>query len=146
MLRSLDATVPRMSLRASHESPDRKRDRVIVRDLRARGVIGVDPDERTAEQEILLQLVLETDTRPAAASDDIADALDYRALTEAVRAYVASARPFLVEKLAAGIARICVVGFGADRACVRVEKPGVLPGVGAVGVEIERGRADFSDP
>jgi dihydroneopterin aldolase len=49
-----------------------------------------------------------------------------------------------LEALAADIARIAVIDFGADKATVRVEKPGALRFARSVGVEIERSRADFS--
>jgi len=95
---------------------------------------------------VLLQLTLFTDLSSAGHSDDLADSIDYRALTQAITAYVGESRHYLVEALAEGIAEIAVVAFGAERVRVRVEKPGALAGVGAVGVEIERGREDFTDP
>ena len=57
--------------------------------------------------------------------------------------YVERSRHFLVEALAEAIAGIAVVAFGAAEVRVRVEKPGALAGVGAVGVEIARGAEDF---
>ena len=82
-------------------------------------------------------------SRTAAASDAIEDSLNYRSLTKAVVSHVESSSRFLVEALAADLARIAVVEFGADRARVRVEKPGALRFAQSVGIEIERGRADF---
>ena len=118
-------------------------DRILIRDLRLRGIIGLNDWEREKQQEILLNLTLGFDCRAAGASDDVADALNYRTLTKAIIAYVESSAHFLVEALAAAIARIAVVDFGAERAVVRVEKPGALRFADSVGVEIERRRADF---
>ena len=118
-------------------------DRILIRDLMVRGIIGLNDWEREKKQDILINLVLYVDCRVAGASDDVEDALNYRTLTKAVIAYVESSKHFLVEALAAGLSRICVVEFGAERAVVRVEKPGALRFAESVGVEIRRGRADF---
>ena len=121
-----------------------QQDRILVRDLRVRGIIGLNDWERKKEQDILINLALEVDCRAAGASDDVADALNYRTLTKAVIAYTETSAHFLVEALAAGIARICVVEFGARRAVVRVEKPGALRFADSVGVEIARRPSDFA--
>lgn len=121
-----------------HES-----DRIVIRNLLLRGIIGINDWERKQRQDILINITLDTDLRAAGASDDVADALNYRTLTKAVIAYVEGSDHFLVEALAAAIARICVVDHGAARAVVRVEKPGALRFAESVGVEISRGRDDF---
>lgn len=118
-------------------------DKILIRDLLVRGILGLNEWEREKEQDILINLVLEVDTRAAARSDDIGDSLNYRSLTKAVLAHVESSSRFLVEALAADIARIAVVDFGAARVKVRVEKPGALRFAQSVGVEIERVSADF---
>ena len=117
-------------------------DRVIVRDLLLRGIIGINDWEREKRQDILINLVLETDMRAAGASDDIADCLNYRTITKRIIAYVEESAPYTVEALATAIARICVEG-GALHTQVRVEKPGALRFAESVGVEIERGPEDF---
>ena len=119
-------------------------DRIIIRDLALRGVIGINDWEREHRQDILLNLVLEVDTRVAAASDDIDQSLNYRTLTKAIAALVEGSSFHLIESLAEAVARLCVVDFGAGSARVRVDKPGALRWARSVGVEIERGADDFS--
>jgi FolB domain-containing protein len=118
-------------------------DKILIRDLLVRGILGLNDWEREKKQDILINLTLEVDTRAAAASDDIEDSLNYRSLTKAVVSHVESSSRFLVEALAADLARIAVVDFAADRVRVRVEKPGALRFAHSVGIEIERSRADF---
>jgi len=113
-------------------------DRILIRDLLVRGIIGINDWEREKKQDILINLELEHDLRPAAASDDVRDALNYRTLTKAVIAHVEESSYFLLEALAEGIARICLQ-HGAERVRVRVEKPRALRFASSVGVEIERG-------
>ncbi len=119
-------------------------DTVIIRDLLVRGIIGVNDWEREKRQDIVINLSLSVDARAAGASDDIADALNYRTLTKRVIAHVETAEPYLVEALAHQIARIAIVDFGAQRAKVRVEKPGALRYAHSVGVEVERTAADYA--
>ena len=118
-------------------------DKIFIRDLKLRGIIGLNDWEREKKQDILVNLTLWVDCRAAGVSDDVDDSLNYRTLTKAVIAYVDSSAHFLVEALATAIARICVVDFGAERAVVGVEKPGALRFAESVGVEICRGPDDF---
>ena len=116
-------------------------DKVIIRNLRARGIIGVNTWEREKPQEILINLVLFTDTRAAEASDDIANCVNYRTVAKKVLAHAESAARYTVEALAGDLARLCLEEPGVVRVQVRVEKPGAVRFADAVGVEIERARA-----
>jgi FolB domain-containing protein len=118
-------------------------DKILVKDLLLRGIIGINEWERENQQDILINLTLFTDIRPAGTSDRVEDILNYRTITKAIIAHVEQSRYYTVEALATAVARICVVDYGADRALVRVEKPGALRFAQSVGVEIERERADF---
>lgn len=118
-------------------------DRIFVRDLRLRGIVGINDWEREKKQDIVVNLTLWGDLSRAGASDSIDDTLNYRTLTKDVIAYVETSSHFLVEALAAALARICVVDHAAERATVRVEKPAALRFADSVGVEIERRRGDF---
>ena len=120
-------------------------DKIIISDLLLRGYIGFQPWELEKKQDILINLTLYADARRAGESDDVTDALNYKTITKAIIAHVEddATRHNLVESLAAAIARLCIEG-GAERAVVRVEKPGALRFARSVGVEIERTREDFA--
>lgn len=117
-------------------------DRILVRDLRCRGIIGVNPDERVRTQDVIVNLVLHTDTRAAAASDDLADTVDYDSLSRRVSDLVATSEFQLVERLAEEIARIGLTDAQVSRVEVTVEKPTALRDAASVGVSIARDRAD----
>jgi FolB domain-containing protein len=119
-------------------------DKVIIKDLLLRGIIGINPDERVNKQDILVNVVMYTDTRPAAASDDIERAVNYRTIGKRIIQHVEASADLLVEKLVEDIARLIVTEYAVERVVVRVEKPGALRFAGSVGVEIERARADYS--
>ena len=117
-------------------------DKVVIRDLLARGIIGINTWEREQPQDILINITVETDTRKAAETDDIADCVDYRALAKRVREHAETAARLTVEALANDLARICLQQAGAQRVTVRVEKPGAVRFAASVGVEVERSRDD----
>ena len=118
-------------------------DRLVIRNLRVRGIIGINDWERKNRQDILINLTLEVDTSAAVKSDDVEDSLNYRSLTKEVIRFVEASSFNLVEALAEGVAAVCVRDFGATRVRVRVEKPGALRFAESVGVEIDRGSEDF---
>lgn len=118
-------------------------DKIIIRDLLLRGIVGINPDERVNRQDILINIALYADIRPAAQSDDIADAVNYKTITKRVIEHVEASSDYLVEKLVSDIARLILTEFPVERVQVRVEKPGALRFARSVGIEIERTRADF---
>jgi len=115
-------------------------DKIIIKDLRAHGILGVFPHERETPQEILINITVYTDTQRAAQADDIADCVDYDALANKVKAHAESAQRFTVEALANDLAEICLQEKGVEKVNVRVEKPSAVPSAQSVGVEVERTR------
>ena len=120
------------------------KDKILVRGLLLRGILGINDWERKKPQDILINLTLDVDCARAGDSDDVGHALNYRTLTKKIIAYVEESSHYLVEALATAIARICVLEFAAEQVVVRVEKPGALRFAESVGVEIRRSRADFA--
>ncbi|MFV1989038.1 MAG: dihydroneopterin aldolase [Gemmatimonadota bacterium] len=118
-------------------------DLILIRDLRVRGIIGINDWERKNPQDILISLEIVVDARLAGLTDDMDDSLNYRTIAKDIIAYVESSEHFLVEALATEIARIVTIGHGASRVMVRVEKPGALRFAESVGIEIERTPDDF---
>ena len=118
-------------------------DRIFIRDVLARGILGVNDDERRERQDVLVNLELWVDTRAAAASDDLRESVNYRAVCKRVVAHVETAQPLLVERLASELARLVLTEFPVGRVRVRVEKPGALRYARSVGVEIERVPEDY---
>jgi FolB domain-containing protein len=117
-------------------------DQVIIRDLLARGVIGIHDRERERPQDILINAVLYTDIHAAAQSDSIVDCVDYSKLARKLIAHAESAARFTVEALVSDLARICLEEPGVQGVRIRVEKPGAVRFSRSVGVEIERFRGE----
>jgi FolB domain-containing protein len=114
-------------------------DQIQIKDLFLRTIIGINEQERRNRQDVLINITLYADTQAAGASDDIEDAVNYRTIAKRVIALVEGSQFYLVEKMAAEIAAICLEDPRVERARVRVEKPGALRFARSVGVEIERG-------
>lgn len=79
-------------------------DRIELTGLRVRGNHGVFEHERRDGQEFIVDLVLWVDSRPAAASDDLNDTVDYGALAQRAHDIVAGEPRNLIETVAAEIA------------------------------------------
>ena len=122
---------------------DSQLDRIIIRDLLVRGIIGINPEERQNRQDIVVNATMWADTRAAAASDNIADAVNYRTISKALIAHIESAQPLLVERLAADLVKICFeLDTRVQAVELAVEKPGALRFGRSVGVIIYRRREE----
>ena len=117
-------------------------DQIQIKDLLLRTIIGINEEERRNRQDVLINIVLYSDTRAAGASDDIEDAVNYRTITKRVIKRVEESEFYLVEKLAAEIAAICLEDPRVEAVDVRVEKPGALRFARSVGVEVHRTRSE----
>ena len=115
-------------------------DKILIQDLLIRGIIGIHDWEREKKQDILINIEMEADCRPAGLSDDFMDAVDYRAVTKNVIALVEGSEFFLVERMAEEIAGICLEDTRVEAVRVRVEKPGAVRFSRSVGVQVERRR------
>jgi FolB domain-containing protein len=116
-------------------------DRIVIEGLLVRGIVGINPEERQNLQDIIIDVTLSVDTRPAATSDDIADAINYRTVTKAIIEHVETGKPMLVERLAAEIASLCLdFDPRIEQVEVEVHKPGALRFAESVGVVITRDR------
>jgi len=115
-------------------------DKVIIKNLLARGIIGINDWERKRAQDILINLTLFTDTHRAAETDHINDCVNYSTMSKKILAHAESVNRLTVEALANDLAKICFEDVGVQSVIVRVEKPGAVRFAESVGVEIERNR------
>ena len=115
-------------------------DFILVRDLSCRAVIGDNPDERRARQDLLLQLRLGYDGLAAGRTDRLADALDYRALKKQVVDHVEASSFHMLEALAESVADLCLANPRVRTVELTLDKPGALRFARSVAVEIRRER------
>lgn len=117
-------------------------DRIFIRDLLVRCILGVNEAERRERQDVLINLVLDADCRRAADTDDFKDAVDYRAIKKHVIDVVEASQYHLLESLAERVARVCLEHSGVQQVQVTVDKPGALRFAHSVAVEIVRKREE----
>jgi dihydroneopterin aldolase len=120
MTSPLQAPVP-----AVHAAPvtEPAGDRIALVGLQGRGRHGVLEVERANGQLFGVDVVLGLDTRPAAASDDLSDTVDYGVLAGDVLAVVEGEPVDLIETLAQRIADVCLVDGRVEWTEVTVHKP-----------------------
>jgi 7,8-dihydroneopterin aldolase/epimerase/oxygenase len=112
-------------------------DTVSIRDLGVAAVIGVHPWEREIEQTLVFNVDMVADVGQAAASDDLADALDYSAVAEAIAAVVRAGKFRLIETAADRVAEHLLAAFPVTRLRLELRKPIADGGYTAV-ITIER--------
>jgi|SRR5579863_3492221 len=114
-------------------------DTVFIEDLRIETVIGIYDWERKIRQVVALDVEMAFDNRKPAASDRIEDALDYKAVSKRLIAFVENSTFQLVETLAERCAEIVLTEFNVSWLRLRLAKPGAVRGSKSTGVVIERG-------
>jgi dihydroneopterin aldolase/D-erythro-7,8-dihydroneopterin triphosphate epimerase len=115
-------------------------DRVFIRDLTIRCIVGIDEQERREKQEILVHITMHTDLRKAGRTDALEDTVDYRAIKKRILRLAEESRFRLIEALAQSIADECLRDERVEQVEVVVEKPGALRFARTAGVQIVRRR------
>jgi FolB domain-containing protein len=113
-------------------------DKIFIKDLLIRGVIGISEKERSQPQDILINVSLFTDINKGGTTDNINDCVNYRTITKAIIAHIEKTPRYTVEALATDISSICLENPAVCKVRVRVEKPGAVRFSKSVGVEIVR--------
>ena len=114
-------------------------DTIFLSELKVDTIIGIWEWERRIRQTVVIDLEMSADIAKAAATDEVADTLNYKSVAKRIQEFVADSSFQLVETLAERIAAIAREEFDVAWVKVRVNKPGAIRGSKAVGVLIERG-------
>lgn len=121
-------------------------DKIYIRDMLLRCIIGIYPEERTNKQDVLINICLHADLSAACEKDDFARAVDYKRVKQDVVQLVEESNFFLIEALAQEIARVSCRDERVVQVDVTVDKPGALRFARSVAVEISRKRLDLWPP
>ena len=111
-----------------------------IENLRLRTIIGVYDWEKETLQDLVINVTIDFDGEKAAASDDIEDTIDYKAMNKKIISFVEKNSFNLLERVAAGIRDIVFEDPAARWASVKVEKPGALRFADSVSVTEARER------
>jgi dihydroneopterin aldolase len=114
-------------------------DTIFISDLRIETRIGVYEWEKHVRQPVLLNIEIAMPHSRAGTTDALADALDYAAVVERLKAFLGNHPHELLERLAEEVAALIMREFAAPWVRVQLAKIAPLPGVRQLGVRIERG-------
>jgi FolB domain-containing protein len=117
-------------------------DKILIKDLLVRGIVGINDWEREKAQDILVNVVIEHNLLPASRSDDINNTINYRTIAKKMINYIETSNHFLVETLAHRLAKFAI-DEGAKHVLIKVEKPSALRFSKSVGVELLRTPDDY---
>ena len=111
---------------------------IFIHDLRVETKIGVYEWERHMPQTIRIDLEFGLPSARPFTSGDFADAVDYAAVVQRIKALASNNPHPLLERFAESIAQLVLTEFGAPSVKVRIAKLAPLPGVRELGVMVER--------
>jgi len=117
-------------------------DIIFLQEVKVETMLGVPDWERMTPQTIILDIELAMPHSRSCQTDAIEDTIDYGQIVARIRATLAEKSFHLVEALAEHVCQLILGEFGAPWVKVRVSKPGILPGLKALGVVIERGEVN----
>ena len=113
-------------------------DTIFISDLKVKTKLGVPTWERMVAQTIILDIEIGYDLSAAGKSDAITDTINYGAVVARIRDTLTEHSFQLVEAIAVHICQLILSEFKAESVKVKVAKPGILAGLKALGVVIER--------
>lgn len=114
-------------------------DIIFLRSVHIDTLIGIFDWERTAKQTLIFDIEMAFDCTQAGQSDDIAHALDYKAVYDRLVAFVSESEFFLIEKLAEQMIALIQEEFQVSWVKLTINKKGAVGANIDVGVIMERG-------
>lgn len=116
------------------------RDTIFIDDIPTQAVIGIHDFEKAAAQKLWISVEMGTDIRQAAATDDVAHALNYDEISRFIDDYVRKTQVELLETLAEQLAAELFKHFAMLSIKLRIQKPGAIAYTQKVGLVIYRER------
>lgn len=116
--------------------------KINISNLRLRTFIGFNPEEKTKQQDVIVNAEIRYRADPAFVSDDQSDALNYKNITKRMIHHIEHGRFHLLEKLTADLLAIASESEQVSYAEVRVDKPHALRFADSVSVTLSASRND----
>ncbi|MBT8142983.1 MAG: dihydroneopterin aldolase [Gammaproteobacteria bacterium] len=113
-------------------------DTIFIKELTVHAIIGIYDWERQIKQRLVFDIEMGTDIAKAAASDDIKDTLNYKAVAKRVIQFAEESEFGLIESLIERVAGIILAEFPTNWVRITLNKVGAVRGSKSVGIRIER--------
>ena len=114
-------------------------ERIFLSEMKIETTVGIWEWEKRIKQQVIIDIEMSADIKKAAASDQIEDTLNYKAVAKSVRKLVEESSFQLVETMAEKISELVIGEHNVSWVRVKVNKPGAIRGSKGVGIIIERG-------
>ena len=99
---------------------------ITITNLRLRTFIGFNEEEKTKQQDIVINAEIHYPANKLCLSDDVDNALNYKNICKKIIQHVESGRFLLLEKLTSDVLGICIDHSWVQYAQVRIDKPHAL--------------------
>ena len=113
-------------------------DRIFLSEMKIETTVGIWEWEKRIKQQVIIDIEMSADIKKAAATDQIEDTLNYKAVAKSVRKLVEESSFQLVETMAEKISELVIGEHNVSWVRVKVNKPGAIRGSKGVGIIIER--------
>jgi len=115
-----------------------KLDKISIKDLLLRTLVGINPDELIKKQDVIINIVMYADLAKACSSDQIDDTVDYKTTKDKIVSMIEKSQCSLIEHLCEKVAAICLEDHRIQHCSVAIDKPGALRYARSVSVCIHR--------
>ena len=115
-------------------------DKIFIRDLEVRSIIGLYPHERTAKQALIFNLELRGDFSDAGRTDTLTGTVNYREVEEKLIDLAEHSSFLLLEALAEAAADLCLSFDAVQSVLVSIDKPAAALRARSIAIQIERGK------
>ena len=113
-------------------------DRIFLSEMKIETTVGIWEWEKRIKQQVIIDIEMSADIKKAAATDQIEDTLNYKAVAKSVRKLVEESSFQLVETMAEKISELVIGEHNVSWVRVKVNKHGAIRGSKGVGIIIER--------
>ena len=113
---------------------------ISITNLRLRTFIGFNPDEKSKQQDVIVNAEIRYRADPVLTSDDEDDALNYKLITKRMIQHIEEGRFHLLEKLTADLLAIATESERVSFAQIKVDKPHALRFADSVSVTLSATR------
>lgn len=112
-----------------------------LRELHVHCIVGIHPHERQNTQDVYLDIKMDFDFAPAAASEDIHKTIDYTGVASAVTNLIVEKKFLLIETMAEKCAQLLLDSYAQiERVAIAVKKPAAVPQAKTTIASVERKR------
>ncbi len=115
-------------------------DKIFIVDLPIKCIVGVYPEEREFEQELIFNITLLLDLSVSCYSDNVKDTIDYEIIENKVIQFVKKSNFELIETLAEKISLKILEFELISSVIIRIDKPNALKNAKSAAIEIIRSK------